>query len=46
MLKLSRIPISAAIGIILTGAFVFAAVFAPWVAPYGEGQIVGSVRCV
>jgi peptide/nickel transport system permease protein len=43
MLKLSRIPISAAIGIILTGAFVFAAVFAPWVAPYGEGQIVGSL---
>jgi peptide/nickel transport system permease protein len=43
MLKLSRIPISAAIGIILTGAFVFAAVFAPWIAPYGEGQIVGSL---
>lgn len=43
MLKLSRIPISAAIGLILTGAFVFAAVFAPWVAPYGEGQIVGSL---
>ncbi len=43
MLKLSRIPASAAIGIIMTGAFVFAAVFAPWVAPYGEGQIVGSL---
>ncbi len=43
MLKLSRIPASAAIGIILTGAFVFAAVFAPWVAPYGEGEIVGSL---
>ncbi len=43
MLKLSRIPVSAAIGIILTGAFVFAAVFAPWIAPYGEGEIVGSL---
>ncbi|CAG1011850.1 MAG: ABC transporter permease [Rhizobiaceae bacterium] len=43
MLKLSRIPASAAIGIILTAAFVFAAVFAPWIAPYGEGQIVGSL---
>jgi peptide/nickel transport system permease protein len=43
MLKLSRIPASAAIGIVLTAAFVFAAVFAPWIAPYGEGQIVGSL---
>lgn len=43
MLKLSRIPASAAIGLLLTGAFVFAAVFAPWVAPYGEGEIVGSL---
>jgi len=43
MLKLSRMPASAAIGLLLTGAFVFAAVFAPWVAPYGEGEIVGSL---
>jgi peptide/nickel transport system permease protein len=43
MLKLSRIPASAIIGIVLTGAFVFAAVFAPWVAPFGEGEIVGSL---
>jgi peptide/nickel transport system permease protein len=43
MLKLSRIPASAAIGIVLTAAFVFAAVFAPWIAPYGEGEIVGSL---
>lgn len=43
MLKLSRIPPSAAIGILLTAAFVFAAVFAPWVAPFGEGEIVGGL---
>lgn len=43
MLMLSRIPASAAIGIVLTAAFVFAAVFAPWIAPYGEGEIVGSL---
>ena len=29
-----RIPLSALIGLILTGAFVFVAVFAQWIAPY------------
>ncbi|MCQ0971417.1 ABC transporter permease [Paracoccus sp. TK19116] len=38
-----RIPISAWIGIILTLMFVFAAVFAPWVAPFPNTQIVGGV---
>jgi peptide/nickel transport system permease protein len=42
-MNLSRIPISAWIGIILTSAFAFVAVFAQVIAPYGEGQIVGGL---
>ncbi len=38
-----RIPISAIIGLVLTGCFVFVAVFAPLIAPYGDAQIVGDV---
>jgi peptide/nickel transport system permease protein len=37
------IPISAWIGLILCGLFLFAAIFAPWLAPYGQAQIVGGV---
>ncbi len=37
------IPLTAWIGLILTAAFVFAAIFAPWLAPYGQGEIVGGV---
>ncbi len=40
---LKRIPISAMIGLILTGCFVLVAVFAPLIAPYGDAQIVGDV---
>ncbi len=43
MLDIKRIPIPALIGIILTALFVIAAVFAPWIAPYGNAQIVGDV---
>ncbi len=39
----SRIPISALIGLILTGAFVFVAIFAPWISPYDVGEVVGDV---
>jgi peptide/nickel transport system permease protein len=42
-MDLKRIPISAWIGIVLTSGFVFVAVFAPLIAPYGEGQIVGGL---
>ncbi|MBS0564882.1 MAG: ABC transporter permease [Proteobacteria bacterium] len=35
-----RIPVSALIGLFLTGAFFFVAIFAQWVAPYGMSEIV------
>ncbi|QDL91756.1 ABC transporter permease [Paroceanicella profunda] len=38
-----RIPTSAWIGLVLTFAFVFVAVFAPWIAPYGLNQTVTDV---
>ena len=38
-----RIPVSAIIGLVLTGCFVFVAVFAPWISPYGSAEIVGDV---
>ncbi|MEO5326018.1 ABC transporter permease [Mesorhizobium sp. CC13] len=43
MRDLKRIPIGAWIGLILTTLFLIAAVFAPWVAPYGKAEIVGDV---
>jgi peptide/nickel transport system permease protein len=43
MLNVKNIPISAWIGLIITAVFVFAAVFAPWVAPFPVGETVGDV---
>ncbi len=43
MLNIRRIPIPALVGLVLTALFLFAAIFAPLIAPYGNGQIVGSV---
>lgn len=43
MLDFSRIPISAWIGLFVTGLFVFAAIFAPWIVPYPMDAIVGDV---
>jgi peptide/nickel transport system permease protein len=43
MLELRKIPIGALIGLILTAVFLFTAIFAPWIAPYGLGEIVGNV---
>lgn len=43
MLNLKLIPPGALIGLVLTGIFLFVAVFAQWVAPYGLGEIVGGV---
>jgi peptide/nickel transport system permease protein len=37
------IPISALIGLLLTGCFFFVAVFAQWLAPYRMDEIVGGV---
>ena len=42
-MALRQIPVTAWIGLILTGAFAFCAIFAPWVAPHGNGEIVGDV---
>ena len=42
-MTLGRIPISALIGLILTGATVFVAVFAPLLAPYSPAETVGDV---
>lgn len=43
MLDIKRIPIPALIGIVLTTMFVVAAVFAPWIAPHGNAEIVSDV---
>ena len=43
MLDIKRIPIPALIGIVLTSLFVLAAIFAPLIAPHGNGEIVGDV---
>ncbi len=40
---MKQMPISAAIGLVITAAFFFVAVFAPWLAPYGVGQSIGDV---
>ncbi len=43
MLDIRRIPIPALVGLVLTALFLLAAIFAPLIAPYGNGQIVGDV---
>lgn len=43
MFNWQRMPISAVIGLLLSGAFVLTALFAPWLAPYGTGEVVGDV---
>ncbi len=43
MLDIRRIPIPALVGLVLTALFLLAAIFAPFIAPYGNGQIVGDV---
>ncbi len=35
-------PLSAKFGLAVVFAYIFVAVFAPWIAPYGESEIVGS----
>jgi peptide/nickel transport system permease protein len=41
--RLQRIPIGAAIGLVLTALFAFTAIFAPLIAPHPLGEIVGDV---
>ena len=43
MFDLKNITPSAWVGLIVTGLFLFSAIFAPWIAPYGKAQIVGGV---
>jgi len=38
-----RIPLSALIGLVLTGGFLFVAIFAQWIAPYPISSAVGGV---
>ncbi len=38
-----NIPLSAIVGLVLTSLFLLAAIFAPWIAPHGLGETVGSV---
>jgi peptide/nickel transport system permease protein len=40
---MSRIPVSALIGLVFTGAYFLAALFAPFIAPYGMAETVGDV---
>lgn len=42
-MDLKSIPVSAWIGIVMTSLFAFAALFAPWITPYGMSEIVGDV---
>lgn len=42
-MRLSSIPVSAWVGILGIALAVFCALFAPFIAPYGESEIVGSV---
>src|SRR5690554_5278852 len=43
MLDIRRIPLGALLGLFFTALFLLAAIFAPWIAPYGLGEIVGNV---
>ncbi len=38
-----RVPVTALVGMFLTSVFVLAAIFAPWLAPYGRGELVGNL---
>lgn len=38
-----KMPLSAMIGLILTGAFLFCAIFAQWIAPYPLDAVMGGV---
>ena len=43
MLDWRRMPISAMIGLTLTIGFVLVAILAPWIAPFGNADVVGDV---
>jgi len=41
--SLHRMPISALLGLLLTGLFVVVALLAPWIAPFSNAEVVGDV---
>ncbi|RAZ84748.1 ABC transporter permease [Mesorhizobium hawassense] len=43
MFNIRQIPLAAWIGLLLTGLAVICALFAQWIAPHGNGEIVGDV---
>jgi peptide/nickel transport system permease protein len=42
-LRLPRMPVSAAIGMVVCAFFLFLTLFAPWVAPFPDDKVVGDV---
>lgn len=40
---LGRVPVGAAIGLVVTVALAFIAIFAPWISPYPGSQVLGGV---
>lgn len=40
--ELWRSPLSAKLGMLIVLAYIFVAIFAPWLTPYGESEIVGG----
>ncbi len=40
--ELCKAPLSAKLGVFIIFTYVFVAIFAPWIAPYGEAEIVGD----
>lgn len=43
MTMFKRMPIGAAIGLVITVALLFVAIFAPWIAPYPGSRVLGGV---
>ena len=40
---LRQAPATALVGLLIVGVYVVAAVFAPWIAPYGEYEVVSDI---
>ena len=40
--ELVAAPLSAKLGLLIIVVYIFVAVFAPWIAPYGESEIIGK----
>lgn len=43
MFSFRRMPLTAMVGLLLTAAFLFVAVFAPWIAPYSNSEVVADI---